>query len=109
MYATTTSRPRGKNAIAAAHHLEQTVDHLADIVDSLIHGPDEFVCSLQFAEAQALAEVLDAGHHTRTAARLMHLWALTEPDWDEDAERSQTLRQWLTLSVRGDRGASLEA
>ncbi|MFH8249083.1 hypothetical protein ACH3VR_01785 [Microbacterium sp. B2969] len=80
-------------------NLEQTVDHLADIVEGLLHGSEEFVCSLQFAEAEALAEVLDAGHRTRTAARLMHRWALTEPDWDEDVEHLETLQHWLMLSV----------
>jgi hypothetical protein len=73
------------NAIAAWDHLEDAVDRLADIVDDLLTRHDEqLVCSLQFPEAEALAEVLDAGRHTRTAARLMHHWALTEPDWEDN-------------------------
>lgn len=58
---------------------------------------DQLVCSLQFPEAEALAEVLDAGRHTHTAARLMHRWALTEPDWDDDHAYKDTVRSWLDL------------
>ncbi|WP_345802847.1 hypothetical protein AAIB33_07120 [Microbacterium sp. AZCO] len=80
-------------------NLDQTVDHLADIVEGLLHGSEEFLCTLEFTQAEALAEVLDAGHHTSTAARLMHRWALTEPDWGEDEEHVATLSHWLMLSV----------
>ncbi|WP_243073924.1 hypothetical protein [Microbacterium sp. SS28] len=104
---TTTTARSPLSAIAGWHHLAQTVDHLADVVESLLQGHEEFVCSLDFDEAEALAEVLDAGHRTGTAARLMHRWALTEPDWDEDAEHSETLREWLMLSVDVDRLAAL--
>ena len=97
----TMARPAVAGATVGWDHLEQTVDHLADVVDHLARAP-EFLCSLRFAEAEALAEVLDAGHHTDTAARLMHRWALTEPDWDDDAEQSAVLREWLALSVSAD-------
>jgi len=101
---TTMTYRRGARSLSGAwDQLEQTVDHLADIVESLLVGPQDFVCSLQFAEAEALAEVLDAGHRTETAARLMHRWALTEPDWGEDAEHYDMLRQWLALSVEPGR------
>ncbi|QIG40427.1 hypothetical protein G5T42_13870 [Microbacterium sp. 4R-513] len=98
MHTITMGRPAVAGATVGWDHLEETVDHLADIVDHLMGAP-EFLCSLRFAEAEALAEVLDAGHHTGTAARLMHRWALTEPDWDDDAEQSAALREWLALSV----------
>ena len=88
------------NTIVAWDHLEEAVDHLAEILDRLLSHPDELLCSLQFAEAEALAEVLDAGHHSDVAARLMHRWALTEPDWDNDAEHADTLRHWLARSVQ---------
>ena len=108
MYTTTTSRTEAGTAKFAGDHLEQTVDHLADVVESLIHGHAEFICSLEFDEAEALAEVLEAGHHTGTAARLMHRWALTEPDWGEDAAHSETLHQWLALSVDVERLAVVD-
>lgn len=88
------------NAIAAWDHLEDTVDRLADIVDDLLTRHDEqLVCSLQFLEAEALAEVLDAGRHTRTAARLMHHWALTEPDWEDDPDHEAIIRSWLAVDT----------
>jgi hypothetical protein len=105
---TTTYRPAAGKATGTADHLERTVDDLADIVETLIQESAEFVCSLQFSEAEALAEVLAAHQHTSTAARLMHRWVLTEPDWGEDAEHSDTLRHWLTLSVDSDRLTSAE-
>lgn len=88
------------NTIVAWDHLERAVDHLAEILDRLLTHPDELLCSLQFAEAESLAEVLDAGHHTDVAARLVHRWALTEPDWDDGAEHAESLRQWLTRSIQ---------
>lgn len=91
----------------AVWDLEHSVDHLADIVEHLLRGSAEFVCSLDYAEAEALAEVLDAAHHTDTAARLMHRWALTEPDWGDDIEHSATLHHWLALSVEPGRVAAL--
>lgn len=93
--------PGSVNTIAAWDHLEETVDRLADIVDELLTRHDEqLVCSLQFPEAEALAEVLDAGRHTRTAARLMHHWTLTEPDWENDHDHEQTIRSWLALDLQ---------
>ncbi|MFF2486267.1 hypothetical protein ACFVSU_07710 [Microbacterium sp. NPDC058062] len=90
--------PGSVNTIAAWDHLEDTVDRLAHVVDDLLARHDEqLVCSLQFPEAEALAEVLDAGRHTRTAARLMHHWALTEPDWEADRNHEPTIRGWLAL------------
>jgi hypothetical protein len=89
------------NAIVAWDELEKAVDRLADVVDRLLAGHDEqVVCSLRFVEAEALAEVLDAGRRTRTAARLMHHWALTEPDWDIDREHETILRSWLDIDTR---------
>jgi hypothetical protein len=90
------------NTIVAWDHLEEAVEHLAVIVDHLLDGPEDVVCSLDFPEAEALAEVLDAGHHTDTAARLMHRWALTEPDWDADTEHAALIEHWLVLSVTPD-------
>lgn len=84
------------NSIVAWDALEQTVDHLADVVAGLLDGPEDVVCSLRFAEAEALAEVLDAGRHTDIAARLMHRWAPTEPDWD-GPENGKTIRRWLAV------------
>jgi len=103
MSTTMTYRPGAGRLSGAWDQLEQTVDQLADVVESLLVGPQEFVCSLEFAEAEALAEVLDAGHRTQTAARLMHRWVLTEPDWGDDVEHSETLRRWLALSVGAER------
>ncbi|MGX5770295.1 hypothetical protein ACWKWN_06035 [Microbacterium trichothecenolyticum] len=95
--------PGTVNTIAAWDHLEDTVDRLADIVDDLLARHDEqLVCSLQFPEAEALAEVLDAGRHTRTAARLMHHWALTEPDWEDDPGHEAVIRGWLTIDTQPD-------
>ena len=89
------------NTIVAWDHLEETVDRLADIVDDLLTRHDEqLVCSLQFPEAEALAEVLDAGRHTRTAARLMHHWALTEPDWEDDPGHEAIIRGWLSIDTQ---------
>lgn len=102
MDTTTMVRPAARTAVGAWDDLEQTVDHLADIIETLMVDADEFVCSLEFDEAEALAEVLDAGHHTHTAARLMHRWVLTEPDWGEDEKHFELLRRWLTLSVSSD-------
>jgi hypothetical protein len=104
MSATMTYRPGAGSLSGAWDHLEETVDRLADVVESLLVGSGEFVCSLGFEEAEALAELLDAGHHTRTAARLMHRWVLTEPDWGDDAEHFDTLQQWLALSLEPVRG-----
>lgn len=81
------------NSITAWDHLEDTVDHLADVVEALLTGHEEFLCSLDYNEAEALADVLDAGMHAHTATRLMHRWALTEPDWD--AGHSDEQRRWL--------------
>ena len=93
--------PASVNAIAVWDHLEEAVDRLADIVDDLLARRDEqLVCSLQFPEAEALAEVLDAGGHTRTAARLMHHWALTEPDWEDDAGHEAIIRGWLNIDTQ---------
>ncbi|TDN92635.1 hypothetical protein [Microbacterium sp. BK668] len=88
-------------------HLGRTVDHLAEIIQGLLDGSEEFVCCLEFAEAEALADVLDAGHHPATAAHLMHRWALTEPEWGDDVEHSDSLHRWLALSVAPDRVAAL--
>ncbi|WP_341994741.1 hypothetical protein MRBLWH7_002399 [Microbacterium sp. LWH7-1.2] len=100
---TTTTSPTGHHApdsIVAWDHLEDAVDHLADIVDHILNSHDEqVICSLQFDEAQALAEVLDAGRHTRTAARLMHRWALTEPDWEDDSAHEPAVRGWLDIDT----------
>ena len=103
MSTTMTHRPGAGSLSGAWDQLEETVDHLADVVEILLVGPQEFVCSLQFEQAEALAELLDAGHRTETAARLMHRWALTEPDWGDDTEHIETLRHWLALSVQSDR------
>lgn len=103
MNTTTTSTridrdPAAANSIVAWDRLEETVDRLADIIDERLTSHDEqLVCSLQFPEAEALAEVLDAGRHTRTAARLMHRWALTEPDWEDDHAHEALIRGWLSL------------
>jgi len=91
------------NTIAAWDHLEHAVDQLADVVNGLLEAPEDVVCSLHYAEAEALAEVLDAGHHTDTAARLMHRWVLTEPNWDDDTDHADILRHWLALSVAPER------
>ncbi|MDR7113758.1 hypothetical protein J2X03_003658 [Microbacterium trichothecenolyticum] len=95
MHRTTTSgaasapAPGSVNTIAAWDHLEQTVDRLADVVDDLLGWHDEqLVCSLQFPEAEALAEVLGAGRHTRTAARLMHTGHLPNPTGKVTAARN---------------------
>jgi hypothetical protein len=103
MNTTTTSTPTGgprlatASSIVAWDRLEETVDRLADIIDERLTSHDEqLVCSLQFPEAEALAEVLEAGRHTRTAARLMHRRALTEPDWEDDAHEA-LIRGWLTI------------
>ena len=103
MNTTTTSTPTGHgspipDSIVAWDRLEETIDRLADIIDERLTSHDEqLVCSLQFPEAEALAEVLDAGRHTRTAARLMHRWALTEPDWEDDHAHEALIRGWLTI------------
>lgn len=103
MNTTTTSSARSvagtyPDSIVAWDRLEATIDRLADILDERLAGhDDQLVCSLQFPEAEALAEVLDAGRHTHTAARLMHRWALTEPDWDDDHAHEETMRNWLDL------------
>ena len=99
MSTTMTTWRAHRRATSEESRLENAVDRLADAVESLLHGSGEFVCDLGFDEAHALAEVLDAGHRTRTAARLMHQWALTEPDWGEDAALSAALGRWLALSV----------
>lgn len=80
-------------------HLEEAVGRLAAILEPLLGKPGELLCSLDFAQAEALAEVLDAGHHTNTAARLMHRWALTEPDWNDDIDHADLVRRWLARSV----------
>ena len=90
------------NTIVAWDHLEEAVDRLAQLMDGLLDGPEEMLCSFEFAEAEALAEVLEAGHHTDVAARLIHRWALTEPDWDDDTEHADTIRSWLALSVESE-------
>lgn len=85
---------------AVATRLEEAVDRLARIVGGLLSGsPDsqEVICSLQFAEAEALAEVLEAGRHEDIAARLMHRWAVTEPDWDD--ENGDVIRRWLAIDL----------
>lgn len=102
MNTTSPSRTGGHvpDSIAQWDHLEQAVDHLADIVDQVLASHDEqMICSLQFDQAEALAEVLDAGRHTRTAARLMHQWALTEPDWENDHAHEPTVRGWLHIDT----------
>ena len=104
MSTTMTYRPGAASVPFAGDHLEETLHRLAEVVESLLAGSGEFVCSLRFEEAEALAELLDAGHHTRTAARLMHRWVLTEPDWGDDAEHFDTLRQWLMLSLEPVQG-----
>ncbi|KJL45002.1 hypothetical protein [Microbacterium trichothecenolyticum] len=106
---TTTTSPRAAagrhpDSIVAWDRLEATIDRLADILDERLAGhDDQLVCSLQFPEAEALAEVLDAGRHTHTAARLMHRWALTEPDWDDDRAHEEILRSWLELDHQPQR------
>ncbi|MGC5224883.1 hypothetical protein ACPW96_20150 [Micromonospora sp. DT81.3] len=77
--------------------LEDAVDRLAHVLEGLLDGPGELICSLQFDEAEALAEVLDAGLHPDVAARLMHRWALTEPDWDD--EHGDVVRRWLMTDL----------
>ena len=82
------------NTIAGWDQLEEAVDRLAHVFSELLDGrEEEVICSLQFDEAEALAEVLDAGLHPGLAARLMHRWALTEPDWDD--EHGEVVRRWL--------------
>lgn len=103
MHTTTTSATGHRDvpdSIVAWDHLEDAVDHLADVIDQILRGHDEqVICSLQFDQAEALAEVLDAGRHTRTAARLMHRWALTEPDWEDDPAHEPTVRGWLDIDT----------
>ena len=85
---------------AVAIRLEEAVDHLARTVGALLSGSpsaQEVICSLDFAEAEALAEVLEAGRHGDVAARLMHRWAVTEPDWDD--EYGEVIRRWLALDA----------
>jgi hypothetical protein len=98
---TTTRAASGPHAasIVAWDRLEATIDRLADILDErFADRDDQLVCSLQFPEAEALAEVLDASRHTHTAARLMHRRALTEPDWDNDHAHQDIVRSWLDLN-----------
>ena len=85
------------NTITGWDHLEVAVDRLARVFEGLLDGPGEMHCSLQFDEAEALAEVLDAGLHPDVAARLMHRWALTEPDWDD--EHGDVARRWLMTDL----------
>jgi len=92
------------NSITSWDHLEEAVDQLAAVFEVHLRGPDEVVCSLQFEEAEALAEVLEAGMHQDVAARLMHCWALTEPDWDD--EHGDTVRRWLSIDVGAEVAAS---
>lgn len=86
------------NTITGWDHLEQAVDLLAQVFARLLDGPEEVVCSLNFDEAEALAEVLEAGLHPEVAARLMHRWALTEPDWDD--EHGEAVRRWLISDLQ---------
>lgn len=51
---------------------------------------------------EALADVLEAGHHPDTAVRLIHRWALTEPDRDQDAQHAPVISRWLALSVEAE-------
>lgn len=90
---------QGGHIMNTVGHLEEAVGRLAAILEPLLGKPGELLCSLDFAQAEALAEVLDAGHHTNTAARLMHRWALTEPDWDDDVAHADLVRRWLARSV----------
>jgi len=85
------------STIVTTDRLENAVDRLADTVEGLLTGPVDVICSMQFEEAQALAEVLDAGWHRDVAARLIHRWALTDPDWDE--EHGEVVRRWLAIDV----------
>ena len=88
------------NTTVAAESLEQAVNRLARTFRELLsgsQGAQEVICSLQFAEAEALAEVLEAGLHRDVAARFMHRWALTEPDWDD--ENGDVIRRWLAIDV----------
>ncbi|MBO0980777.1 hypothetical protein [Microbacterium sp. SD291] len=85
---------------AVPPRLEEAVDRLSRTVGALLGGTpgaQEVICSLDFAAAEALAEVLEAGRHGDVAARLMHRWAVTEPDWDE--EYGDVIRRWLALDV----------
>ncbi len=84
------------NTIIEWDQLEQAVDHLAVAIRELADRPDEGICCLRFDEAEALAEVLGAGHHADVAARLMHRWALTEPNRDE---HESELRKWIEHDV----------
>ncbi|CDK01640.1 MULTISPECIES: hypothetical protein [Microbacterium] len=94
-----TTTPGNPDSIVARDHLEDVVDRLADVVDGLLKGHEEVSCMLEFDQAEALAEVLYAGHHADAAARLMHRWVLTEPDWNDDPEQAATARSWLAISV----------
>lgn len=85
------------NPVIATDRLEDTVDRLADTVEEILTGPPDLICSLEFAEAEALAEVLAAGSHRDIAARFMHRWALTEPDWAD--EHGDVIRHWLAIDV----------
>lgn len=85
------------NTITGWDALEFAVDHLADVIHTLLDGPDDVLCSLRFEQAEAVAKVLEAGLHADTAAHLMHRWALTEPDWDD--AHGNALRRWLALDV----------
>ncbi|MGU3643851.1 hypothetical protein ACLBXX_02715 [Microbacterium sp. C23T] len=85
------------NTITGWDHLEEAVDQLATTFARLLDTPDEVICSLPFAEAEALAEVFEAGMHADVAARLMHRWALTEPNWAD--EHGDAIRHWLALDA----------
>lgn len=89
------------NSIVAWDALEQAVDRLAEILVTQIEQTEDVVCCLPFDEAEALAEVLEAGSHAAAAAHLMHRWALTDPDWEN--EHGEVVRRWLAM----DQGAGL--
>lgn len=80
------------NTITAWDQLEEAVDHLADTLGDLLHEPDDLIGLLPPAQIDALAGVLDAGLHPDLAARLVHRWALTEPD--SDRTRGDLLQRW---------------
>lgn len=75
-------------------HLEDAVDRLAATIDHHLHRQhDHLICGLDYPEVEAIAAVLDAGHHADIAGRLVHRWALTEPDWN--THHGDSIRHWL--------------
>lgn len=97
-------------ATPARPTLADAARELTDVFSDLLRfQPGDIIRVLTYSEAEAIANVIYAAGHPNTAALVIYHWARNDPDWDEDNDRTETIRSWISLINDGTLDTSSSA